>query len=193
MSPRPARGRWSLLCHGWPESWYSWRWQIKALAEAGFRAVAPDMRGYGESDRPEAIESYTLFHLVGDMVGLVDALGAERGGHRRPRLGRAGRLARRAVSARSLSRRRRLERAVPAARLSAADERDAADRAVAGSTSSIFRSRASPKPSSSATREQRSAGCCIRPRATCRDAIRSTRRETPRQAWSRAAAGFCRG
>jgi epoxide hydrolase A/B len=67
-----------VLCHGFPESWYSWRWQLKALAEAGFHAVAPDMRGYGETDRPEAIEKYTLFHLVGDIVGVVDALGAER-------------------------------------------------------------------------------------------------------------------
>ena len=65
-----------LLCHGFPESWYSWRHQLQALAEAGFRAVASDMRGYGESDRPEAIEQYTLFHLVGDMVGVLDALGA---------------------------------------------------------------------------------------------------------------------
>jgi pimeloyl-ACP methyl ester carboxylesterase len=66
-----------LLCHGWPESWYSWRRQLTALAEAGYRAVAPDMRGYGQTDRPEAIEAYTLFHLVGDMVGLVAALGAK--------------------------------------------------------------------------------------------------------------------
>jgi pimeloyl-ACP methyl ester carboxylesterase len=66
-----------LLCHGFPESWYSWRHQLQALAEAGFRAVAPDMRGYGQTDRPEAIEQYTLLHLVGDMVGLLDALGAD--------------------------------------------------------------------------------------------------------------------
>ncbi len=66
-----------VLCHGFPESWYSWRHQLKALAEAGFRAVAPDMRGYGRTDRPEALDKYTLFHLVGDMVGLLDALGAE--------------------------------------------------------------------------------------------------------------------
>jgi pimeloyl-ACP methyl ester carboxylesterase len=66
-----------VLCHGFPESWYSWRHQLPALAEAGFHAVAPDMRGYGQSDRPEAIEQYTLLHLVGDMVGLLDALGAE--------------------------------------------------------------------------------------------------------------------
>jgi len=64
-----------VLCHGFPESWYSWRHQLAALASAGFRAVAPDMRGYGRSDRPDAIDQYTLFHLVGDMVGLLDALG----------------------------------------------------------------------------------------------------------------------
>src|SRR5258708_5148012 len=63
-----------LLCHGFPESWYSWRHQIDALAAAGFHAVAPDMRGYGKSDAPEAIEQYTIFHLVGDLVGLLDAL-----------------------------------------------------------------------------------------------------------------------
>jgi pimeloyl-ACP methyl ester carboxylesterase len=62
-----------LLCHGFPESWYSWRHQIDALAAAGFHAVAPDMRGYGKSDRPEAIDQYTIFHLVGDVVGLLDA------------------------------------------------------------------------------------------------------------------------
>jgi epoxide hydrolase A/B len=67
-----------LLCHGWPESWYSWRHQLKALAEAGYRAVAPDMRGYGETDRPQEIEQYTLLHLIGDMVGVLDALGEER-------------------------------------------------------------------------------------------------------------------
>src|SRR6478672_376168 len=62
-----------LLCHGFPESWYSWRHQIGALAEAGFHVVAPDMRGYGQTERPEEIEKYTLLHLVGDMVGLLDA------------------------------------------------------------------------------------------------------------------------
>jgi len=66
-----------ILCHGFPESWYSWRHQLTALAAAGFHAVAPDMRGYGQSDRPGAIDQYTLFHLVGDMVGLLDALGAD--------------------------------------------------------------------------------------------------------------------
>ncbi len=64
-----------LLCHGFPESWYSWRHQLEALAAAGFHAVAPDMRGYGQTDQPAEIDQYTLLHLVGDMVGLVDALG----------------------------------------------------------------------------------------------------------------------
>lgn len=63
-----------LLCHGFPESWYSWRHQMQALADAGFKAVAPDMRGYGQTEAPAEIEKYTLFHLVGDMVGLLDAL-----------------------------------------------------------------------------------------------------------------------
>jgi pimeloyl-ACP methyl ester carboxylesterase len=65
-----------LLCHGFPESWYSWRHQLGALADAGYRAVAPDMRGYGQTDRPESPESYTILHLVGDLVGLLDALEA---------------------------------------------------------------------------------------------------------------------
>ena len=72
-----GEGRTVLLCHGFPESWYSWRHQLSALAAAGFHAIAPDMRGYGRSDRPEAIEQYTLLHLVGDMVGLLDALGID--------------------------------------------------------------------------------------------------------------------
>jgi pimeloyl-ACP methyl ester carboxylesterase len=66
-----------VLCHGFPESWYSWRHQLSALASAGYHAMAPDMRGYGQSDRPEEIDQYTLLHLVGDMVGLLDALGVE--------------------------------------------------------------------------------------------------------------------
>src|ERR1700752_2963442 len=64
-----------LMCHGFPESWYSWRHQLTGLANAGFHAVAPDMRGYGQTDAPQEIDQYTMFRLVGDMVGLVDALG----------------------------------------------------------------------------------------------------------------------
>jgi pimeloyl-ACP methyl ester carboxylesterase len=63
-----------LLCHGFPESWHSWRHQLGALADAGFHAVAPDMRGYGETDAPAAIDTYTQLHHVGDMVGLLAAL-----------------------------------------------------------------------------------------------------------------------
>jgi len=66
-----------ILCHGFPECWYSWRHQLPALAKAGFRAVAPDLRGYGQSDRPEEVEKYTILHDIGDIVGLVDALGAK--------------------------------------------------------------------------------------------------------------------
>lgn len=66
-----------LFCHGFPETWYSWRHQLPALAKAGFRAVAPDMRGYGETESPVAVDQYTLLHLVGDMVGLLDALRVE--------------------------------------------------------------------------------------------------------------------
>ena len=64
-----------LLCHGFPESWYSWRHQLAALSAAGFHAVAPDMRGYGQSSRPEQIDRYSMLHLVGDMVAVLDALG----------------------------------------------------------------------------------------------------------------------
>lgn len=67
-----------LLLHGFPESWYSWRRQLAALAEAGFRAVAPDQRGYGQTDRPDDPARYTMLHLVGDVIGLLDALGEER-------------------------------------------------------------------------------------------------------------------
>lgn len=66
-----------LLCHGFPESWYSWRHQLHALADAGFHAVAPDMRGYGQTDRPADPNEYTLLHLTGDMVGVLDAIGEQ--------------------------------------------------------------------------------------------------------------------
>jgi pimeloyl-ACP methyl ester carboxylesterase len=64
-----------VLCHGFPESWYSWRHQLRALADAGYHVVAPDQRGYGQTEAPEPIEQYTQLHLVGDIVGLVAALG----------------------------------------------------------------------------------------------------------------------
>jgi pimeloyl-ACP methyl ester carboxylesterase len=64
-----------VMCHGFPELWYSWRHQMRALAEAGFRTIAPDQRGYGETDAPEPIEAYSQRQLVGDIVGMLDALG----------------------------------------------------------------------------------------------------------------------
>src|SRR6476469_8792710 len=66
-----------LLVHGFPESWYSWRHQIPALAEAGYRAVAIDVRGYGRSSKPLPVEDYRMVRLVADNVGLVAALGFE--------------------------------------------------------------------------------------------------------------------
>ena len=67
-----------VLLHGFPESWYSWRHQLTAIAEAGFHVVAPDQRGYGQTDRPASIEAYSMLHLVGDIIGLLDALGEQR-------------------------------------------------------------------------------------------------------------------
>lgn len=69
-----------LLVHGFPELGISWRAQVEALAGAGFHAVAPDMRGYGGTDKPARTEDHTILHLVGDMVDLVRALAAETGG-----------------------------------------------------------------------------------------------------------------
>ncbi|HEY3061320.1 MAG TPA: alpha/beta hydrolase [Chloroflexota bacterium] len=63
-----------VLLHGFPELWYSWRHQLDALAEAGFHAVAPDLRGYGQTDIPDDASTYTQFHVVGDVIGLFDAL-----------------------------------------------------------------------------------------------------------------------
>lgn len=69
-----------LLLHGFPELWYTWRHQMRALAAAGYRAVAPDLRGYGDSDAPAAGDpgQYTALHVVGDLVALLDALGETR-------------------------------------------------------------------------------------------------------------------
>ncbi|MFI4992324.1 MAG: alpha/beta fold hydrolase [Solirubrobacterales bacterium] len=66
-----------VLCHGFPELAFSWRHQMPALAGAGFRVVAPDMRGYGRSSAPQAVEAYDVVTLCGDMTGLLDALGEE--------------------------------------------------------------------------------------------------------------------
>jgi pimeloyl-ACP methyl ester carboxylesterase len=74
----PSDGPAVVLCHGFPESWYSWRHQLQALGDAGYRAIAPDQRGYGQTDAPPEVESYTQLHLVGDLVALLDALGIDR-------------------------------------------------------------------------------------------------------------------
>jgi pimeloyl-ACP methyl ester carboxylesterase len=66
-----------VFCHGFPESWYSWRHQLPAVAEAGFRAMALDMRGYGGTSAPAAVDAYSMSHIVGDVVGVVAATGAE--------------------------------------------------------------------------------------------------------------------
>ena len=70
-----GKGPLVLLCHGFPESWYSWRHQIDALAAAGFHAIAPDMRGYGGSSAPVEAEAYTPYETVGDLVAILDAAG----------------------------------------------------------------------------------------------------------------------
>ena len=64
-----------LFCHGWPESWYSWRHQMLALSAQGYRCIAPDMRGYGGTDAPQELERYSILDLVGDMVALLRELG----------------------------------------------------------------------------------------------------------------------
>jgi pimeloyl-ACP methyl ester carboxylesterase len=66
------------MVHGWPELWYSWRHQIPAVVAAGFKVVAPDVRGYGGSDKPHPVEAYDMVELTADLVGLIDALGEER-------------------------------------------------------------------------------------------------------------------
>lgn len=66
----------AVLVHGWPESWYSWRHQIAPLADAGYRVVVPDVRGYGGSDKPQAVEAYDMASIIGDVLGLLDHFGA---------------------------------------------------------------------------------------------------------------------
>ena len=64
-----------LFVHGFPESWYSWRHQIHAVARAGYHGVAMDMRGYGHSDKPSNIEAYNQVEVTKDVIGLIEALG----------------------------------------------------------------------------------------------------------------------
>ena len=74
----PTDGPTVVLCHGFPELAYSWRHQIPALADAGYHVLAPDQRGYGDSDKPEAIEDYDIHHLTDDLLGLLDDIGVEK-------------------------------------------------------------------------------------------------------------------
>jgi pimeloyl-ACP methyl ester carboxylesterase len=70
-----GRGPLVVLLHGFPEYSGTWRHQIRALVAAGYRVVAPDQRGYGQTECPEREDAYTILHLVGDVIGLIDALG----------------------------------------------------------------------------------------------------------------------
>jgi pimeloyl-ACP methyl ester carboxylesterase len=67
-----------VFVHGFPELWRSWRKQMPVVAEAGYRAVAPDMRGYGQTDAPAPITDYDVHHLCGDLCGLLDDLGVDK-------------------------------------------------------------------------------------------------------------------
>ncbi|XAR58416.1 Soluble epoxide hydrolase [Bertholletia excelsa] len=67
-----------LLLHGFPELWYSWRHQMLFLSSRGYRAIAPDLRGFGDSDAPPSAAAYTALHVVGDLVALLDSLGLDR-------------------------------------------------------------------------------------------------------------------
>jgi pimeloyl-ACP methyl ester carboxylesterase len=74
----PADGPLVVLLHGFPEAWFSWQRQIPALAAAGYRVLAPDMRGYNLSDKPKGIAQYRIEHLAGDVAALIHWAGAER-------------------------------------------------------------------------------------------------------------------
>lgn len=67
-----------VCCHGFPDLAYGWRHLLPALAAAGYRALAPDQRGYGATGGPDSVEAYDIHHLTGDLVGLLDALGIAR-------------------------------------------------------------------------------------------------------------------
>ncbi|KAJ6940930.1 hypothetical protein NC651_006905 [Populus alba x Populus x berolinensis] len=66
-----------LFLHGFPELWYSWRHQLLSLSSVGCRCIAPDLRGYGDSDAPRSVSEYTGLHVLGDLTGLLDSLGID--------------------------------------------------------------------------------------------------------------------
>jgi pimeloyl-ACP methyl ester carboxylesterase len=73
-----GKGPLILLLHGFPECWYAWRYQLPALAEAGYRVVAPDLRGYNLSDKPRGVHAYRMECFIGDVKGLIQTLGEDR-------------------------------------------------------------------------------------------------------------------
>ena len=72
-----GEGPWVVLCHGYPGHWSNWRSQMQVLADAGYTAVVPDMRGYGQSSRPDDVSAYNMNQQIGDMCGLLDAFGIQ--------------------------------------------------------------------------------------------------------------------
>lgn len=74
---RENAGKPIVLCHGWPEHAFSWRHQMDALAAAGYHAIVPNQRGYGNSSRPTEVTDYDIEHLSGDLIALLDHYGYE--------------------------------------------------------------------------------------------------------------------
>lgn len=72
---RHNAGKPIVLCHGWPEHAYSWRYQVPALVEAGYHVIVPNQRGYGNSSRPTEVTDYDIEHLAGDLIALLDHYG----------------------------------------------------------------------------------------------------------------------
>ena len=68
-----GRGPLVIMVHGWPESWYSWRHQIKPIAKTGYRVLAIDVRGYGQSSKPFEVEKYDMLSLIGDIIGIINS------------------------------------------------------------------------------------------------------------------------
>lgn len=73
----PKEGPFVLLLHGFPDLWYTWRHQISGLSSLGYHAVAPDLRGYGDSDSPESFSEYTCLNVVADLVALLDTVAGD--------------------------------------------------------------------------------------------------------------------
>ena len=165
---RRGRRRTTRACSavGFRSHWYSWRHQLQALAEAGYHAVAPDMRGYGRTDKPEAIDQYTIFHLTGDMIGLARALSPEKaasssgtiGARRLPGMRRCSGPTAFAASLDLACRSGRAARQGRRARCRRPNHRF--------SISSISRRPEWPKPNSSATRATQSRAASFREAAT---------------------------